>query len=332
MKRSSTAAKDAEFAEYMAARQPSLLRTAYLLTGDRHAAEDLVQNALAKLYLSWDKVQRRDLLDGYVRRIMVNENNSLWRRAWKRNEVSTDDGRVLRAADPGNSALLVRDMVWEDDSHALTTVYEDGASNGGHILRLDLDGNIEAASSAVTADEVNSRSSSGSPRPRNQRGHYLSSRDRRRSASGLPPVWQVGQYCSAESAKETSRTVSPQTGHGLPARPCTRRPDFFSFFSSAAAKPSERSIASRSVAPIASYSSTLYVLSRHRSRLVRRHPGDMEDLVGVGVADARDHRLVAKHPFTWERPAAAKMNARSRLAPIASYSRCTPPRRPAHRR
>ena len=36
----------------MAARQPSLLRTAYLLTGDRHTAEDLVQTALAKLYLS----------------------------------------------------------------------------------------------------------------------------------------------------------------------------------------------------------------------------------------------------------------------------------------
>jgi RNA polymerase sigma-70 factor (sigma-E family) len=74
----------------MAARQPSLLRTAYLLTGDRHAAEDLVQTALAKLYLSWDKVQRREVLDGYVRRIMVNENNSLWRRAWKRREVTTD--------------------------------------------------------------------------------------------------------------------------------------------------------------------------------------------------------------------------------------------------
>src|SRR5688500_922690 len=55
--------KDAEFSEYMAARQPSLLRTAYLLTGDRHTAEDLVQTALAKLYLSWDKVQRQDSLD-----------------------------------------------------------------------------------------------------------------------------------------------------------------------------------------------------------------------------------------------------------------------------
>jgi RNA polymerase sigma-70 factor (sigma-E family) len=82
--------RDADFAAYMAARQASLLRTAYLLTGDRHTAEDLVQTAFAKLYLSWDRVQRRELVDGYVRRILVNEHNSLWRRPWKRNEHSTD--------------------------------------------------------------------------------------------------------------------------------------------------------------------------------------------------------------------------------------------------
>lgn len=87
---SARSARDAEFEEYMAARQPALLRTAYLLTGDQHSAEDLVQTSLAKLYLSWDKVQRRELVDGYVRRIMVNEHNSLWRRAWKRKEFATD--------------------------------------------------------------------------------------------------------------------------------------------------------------------------------------------------------------------------------------------------
>ena len=107
---SSTFSKDMEFEEYMAARQPSLLRTAYLLTGDRHAAEDLVQTALAKLYLSWEKVQRRDLVDGYVRRIMVNENNSLWRRPWKRNEVSTGEVPERRAVAPeqdhGESSAL----------------------------------------------------------------------------------------------------------------------------------------------------------------------------------------------------------------------------------
>jgi RNA polymerase sigma-70 factor (sigma-E family) len=110
MERSTASTRDAEFEAYMAARQPSLLRTAYLLTGDRHAAEDLVQTALAKLYLSWDKVQRRELLDGYVRRIMVNENNSLWRRAWKRREVTTDavpdHAQVLDRHDHGERSAL----------------------------------------------------------------------------------------------------------------------------------------------------------------------------------------------------------------------------------
>ncbi len=82
--------RDAEFTAYLTARQPGLLRTAYLLTGDRHQAEDVLQVSLAKLYLAWDKVQDRASVDAYVRRIMVNENHSLWRRAWKRRERATD--------------------------------------------------------------------------------------------------------------------------------------------------------------------------------------------------------------------------------------------------
>ena len=82
--------KDADFSAYMAARQPALYRTAYLLAGDHASAEDLLQNAFAKLYLSWDRIRDRKALDGYVRRVMVNENNSLWRRAWKRREHATD--------------------------------------------------------------------------------------------------------------------------------------------------------------------------------------------------------------------------------------------------
>src|SRR5690349_22273952 len=90
--------RDADFAAYLAARQASLLRTAYLLTGNRYDAEDLVQTAFAKLYLSWDKVRDQGSMDGYVRRILVNEHNSLWRRAWKRREHSADDS-VLHALD-----------------------------------------------------------------------------------------------------------------------------------------------------------------------------------------------------------------------------------------
>ena len=85
-----TQTRDAEFSSYMNARQASLLRTAYLLTGDRHTAEDLVQTAFAKLYLAWDKVQDQGSIDGYVRRILVNEHNSLWRRAWKRRELASE--------------------------------------------------------------------------------------------------------------------------------------------------------------------------------------------------------------------------------------------------
>ena len=72
MSRDGTATKDAEFSAWMSARA-ALLRTAYLLTGNHHSAEDLVQTTLAKVYLSWDKVQKRDVIDGYARRILVNE-------------------------------------------------------------------------------------------------------------------------------------------------------------------------------------------------------------------------------------------------------------------
>ncbi|WP_371301167.1 SigE family RNA polymerase sigma factor [Nocardioides sp.] len=80
-------------------------------TGDKASAEDLLQTSLAKLYLAWDRVQQRDSVDGYLRRIMVNENNSLWRRPFKRREVVTDEipeGRhgVSDEYDDGEGARL----------------------------------------------------------------------------------------------------------------------------------------------------------------------------------------------------------------------------------
>src|SRR6185436_7165244 len=84
--------RDADFTAYLEARQGKLLRTAYLLTGDQHQAEDLLQTSLAKLYLAWDRVRDRGSIDAYVRRIMVNENNSVWRKAWRRAERPTDFG------------------------------------------------------------------------------------------------------------------------------------------------------------------------------------------------------------------------------------------------
>jgi RNA polymerase sigma-70 factor (sigma-E family) len=114
-RRSARDTRDADFAAYLAARQPSLLRTAYLLTGNRHDAEDLVQTAFAKLYLSWDKVRNHGSMDGYVRRILVNEHNSLWRRAWKKREHTADD-TVLHGLDEPHHDTYddgIGDAVWD---------------------------------------------------------------------------------------------------------------------------------------------------------------------------------------------------------------------------
>ncbi|MET8143038.1 SigE family RNA polymerase sigma factor [Sphaerisporangium sp. NPDC005288] len=72
--------KDEEFREYVAARGPALLRMAYQLTGQPADAEDLLQAALTKTYLAWERINDRASLDGYVRRAMVNINISWWRR------------------------------------------------------------------------------------------------------------------------------------------------------------------------------------------------------------------------------------------------------------
>ncbi|HVF21304.1 MAG TPA: SigE family RNA polymerase sigma factor, partial [Mycobacteriales bacterium] len=69
-----------EFREFVAARSASLLRTAYLMTGTRADAEDLLQTALAKTYVSWRRVRAADQPEAYVRRMMLNTRTSSWRR------------------------------------------------------------------------------------------------------------------------------------------------------------------------------------------------------------------------------------------------------------
>jgi len=104
---------EARFCEYVAARQHALVRTAYLLTSDLHSAEDLVQIALAKAYLSWGKLRDPRAVDAYVRRIMINEHTSWWRRAWRHRERSTD----VLPEKPGNeldpAQFSERDQMWE---------------------------------------------------------------------------------------------------------------------------------------------------------------------------------------------------------------------------
>ncbi|GAB4001492.1 SigE family RNA polymerase sigma factor [Nocardioides ultimimeridianus] len=76
-----------EFGEYVAARRPLLHRTAVVLTGDPHQAEDLVQNVLVKLYVHWPRVARAQSVDAYVRRMLVNAATDAARRPSRRREV-----------------------------------------------------------------------------------------------------------------------------------------------------------------------------------------------------------------------------------------------------
>ena len=70
------------YVEFVSARYASLYRTAYLLTGNHHTAEDLVQTVLTKVYVSWGRVRRTERPESYARRMLANEAVSLHRHRW----------------------------------------------------------------------------------------------------------------------------------------------------------------------------------------------------------------------------------------------------------
>jgi len=122
--------RDSDFAEYFAAKSDAMRGTAYLLCGDWHRAEDLVQNAFTKVYLAWNRVSRHEVLDGYTRRTLVRTFLDERRRGWFRREqvaeappdrgvapTSGEDRMVLLDAlatvPPRQRAVLVL-RYWED--------------------------------------------------------------------------------------------------------------------------------------------------------------------------------------------------------------------------
>ncbi|WP_020578647.1 SigE family RNA polymerase sigma factor [Actinopolymorpha alba] len=104
-----------EFSAYVATRQRALIRTAYLLTGDHHSAEDLVQIALARTYVAWNRIRDKQGLDAYVRRTMINEHTGWWRRAWRRLEHSTDvvPDHSTRPGTDHAASSADRDEMWD---------------------------------------------------------------------------------------------------------------------------------------------------------------------------------------------------------------------------
>lgn len=101
------------FAAYVKARQPVLLRTARSLTANPSDAEDLLQTALAKTYVAWERIEDHRALDGYVRRALLNTRTSQWRKR-KVDEFACDElpePEGVQSADPAEQQAL-HDAMW----------------------------------------------------------------------------------------------------------------------------------------------------------------------------------------------------------------------------
>lgn len=122
-----------EFTSYVVARRPRLYRTAVLLCGDPHQAEDIVQTALSKAFVAWRRMADVAEVDAYVRTILVNAFRDDVRRAWRRRERPGLDGldridrggrealgleetdelwRALRALPSGQRTVVVLRHYW----------------------------------------------------------------------------------------------------------------------------------------------------------------------------------------------------------------------------
>ncbi|MFF7933150.1 SigE family RNA polymerase sigma factor [Streptomyces sp. NPDC007940] len=130
------AEQEDRFQEFVRARWSHLVRTAYLLTGDAHHAEDLTQTALAKAYRSWRRVSGSDNPEAYVRRMLVTCNSDRFRKrrvkesltdapperaGWDESVARVDERGVLLGAlaglPPRQRAVVVM-RYWEDLSEA----------------------------------------------------------------------------------------------------------------------------------------------------------------------------------------------------------------------
>lgn len=125
--------RDAAFEAYFAARSDAMRGTAYLLCGDWHRAEDLVQQTFTKIYLAWSRIERQEAMDSYTRQTLVRTFLSERRRGWFRHESvgspasdrpgqsadRTDERLMLLAAlgqvPPRQRAVLVL-RYWQDQS------------------------------------------------------------------------------------------------------------------------------------------------------------------------------------------------------------------------
>jgi RNA polymerase sigma-70 factor (sigma-E family) len=103
-----TGSRDEEFRDWAFVSRGSLRRTAFLVSGDWHLADDLVQDALIRIYRAWPRLERSGDIGGYARRVLLNLYLDHRRRPWRR-ERPTD--RLPDESVPAHPGGDVRDSL-----------------------------------------------------------------------------------------------------------------------------------------------------------------------------------------------------------------------------
>lgn len=143
------------FEEFVADHGRSLLRLAFVLTGDGHLAEDLTQTALADAYRHWRKVAASRQPEAYVRRMLVNAHLS-----WRRRRWTTERPTEFNEASSGLTADPTDAVVARDHTRALLAGLAPRARTV-LVLRYyaDLDDAAIAAAMGLTESSVRATAS-----------------------------------------------------------------------------------------------------------------------------------------------------------------------------
>jgi RNA polymerase sigma-70 factor (sigma-E family) len=103
--------EERQFHDFVAARRPALVRTAFLLCGDPDEAHDLVQTALMRMHRRWRGIERADAPEVYARRVIVNLAASWWRSRLRHRWVPLSD--LSHPSTPDASEQVAdRDALW----------------------------------------------------------------------------------------------------------------------------------------------------------------------------------------------------------------------------
>lgn len=144
--------QEEDFAAFVHASRQRWCRVAYLVCGDWHRAEDIVQTALARVYARWSAIERREGQDSYVRRAVVHAAIDESRRPWRR-ELSADVLPELPVA--------VGDDITPQVLAALSSLTP--GQRAVVVLRFieDLDVEATAAALGISAGTVKSQTAKG---------------------------------------------------------------------------------------------------------------------------------------------------------------------------